>query len=275
MPLIRITELDDPRVALYRNLKDKLLDRSHDRFLAEGQHVVVRLLRSSFETESLLVDERRLRMIDGEVGDDVPVYVARHGLLDQIAGYTFHAGVLAVGRRPRPLGLDDVMGRYPVDQPLTVVIAANLNNAENLGTVFRTAAGFGAACVVLGEESHDPYYRQSIRVSMGAVFHVPIVRSVDLATDLRRLREHWRVQVAATVLADDAEDLYHATRPPRFAIMLGSEDQGLPDDLVAASDRKVTLPMRLRTDSLNVSVATGIFLYHFTQPGVMRGEETR
>ena len=100
---------------------------------------------------------------------------------------------------------------------------------------------------------------------MGTVVSLPIVQSDDLLRDLRRLRAEWGVELAATVVQDDtAEPLASAMRPPRFGLLFGNEAQGLDAAHIAACHRRVTIPMKLGTDSLNVAVALGIFLYHFT-----------
>lgn len=100
---------------------------------------------------------------------------------------------------------------------------------------------------------------------MGTIFKMPIVRSQNLVADIGRLQREWGVEVAATVLDPAAERIAEARRPRKFAIAFGNEAHGLTGEEIAACDRKVTIPMDLGTDSLNVSIAAGIFLYHFTQ----------
>jgi tRNA G18 (ribose-2'-O)-methylase SpoU len=100
---------------------------------------------------------------------------------------------------------------------------------------------------------------------MGTALALPIVRSNNLKHDLTTLREKYDVQLAAAVLADHAEPLERAARPPRFGLLLGNEFHGLAPDVVSLCHRTVTLPMALNTDSLNVAVAAGVFLYHFTR----------
>jgi tRNA G18 (ribose-2'-O)-methylase SpoU len=131
--------------------------------------------------------------------------------------------------------------------------------------MIRLCAGFGVDALVLGEHSHDPFWRQSVRVSMGTVFSLPIVQSDDLLRDLKRLRDEWQIEFAATVLDETAESLAHASRGPRFGLLFGNEAQGLDDAHAAVCRRRVTIPMKLGTDSLNVAVAAGIFLFHFTR----------
>jgi tRNA G18 (ribose-2'-O)-methylase SpoU len=144
------------------------------------------------------------------------------------------------------------------------VVCPDIHNVDNIGSLIRISAGFGVDAMILGERCHDPFFRQSVRVSMGAVFKLPIVQSIDIHADLQTLKSAG-IQLVATVLDEDAEPLVSATRADRVAILFGNEAQGIERSLIDLCDRRVTIPMKLGTDSLNVSVAAGIFLYHFTR----------
>lgn len=264
MPIVTVQSLDDPRVAPYRALKDRELAREPGRrFIAEGEHVVRRLLESSYETESALVAARRAEEIAPLVPARVPVFVVPDRLIHEVIGFKFHSGVLACGKRGTPGQIGDLDLRSR--QRLTLVICPEIANAENMGAMIRVTAAFGADALVLGERSCDPFWRQSIRVSMGTIFKLPLVRSDDLMRDLNRLRAEWGVELVATVLDGQAEPLSSAGRGAKLGLLFGNEAQGLDQAIIDACDRRVTIPMRLGTDSLNVAVAAGIILYHFTQ----------
>ena len=147
---------------------------------------------------------------------------------------------------------------------LTLVVCPDIANTENLGTLIRIAAGFGVDAMVLGERSCNPFYRQSVRVSMGTIFSLPIVESTDIRSDLRRLCDEFGVELVATVLDETAEPLDRAGRADKTALLFGNEAQGLSAEIVELCQRRVTIPMKRGTDSLNVYVAAGIFLYHYT-----------
>jgi tRNA G18 (ribose-2'-O)-methylase SpoU len=260
-----IDSLDDPRVRLYRDLKDRDLAREGGRFIAEGETVVRRLLASGFATESVLLAGKRLERMLPAIPPHVPVYAGDAGLVNRILGYKFHSGVMAVGIRGPTPTLDQLAGSWTGDADVTLVILPEIANTDNLGSLIRISAAFGVSAVILGERCCDPFYRQSVRVSMGSIFQVPIRRSTDLSSDLRTLRQRHGMQLIATVLDGDAQDLARAQRTtPRIGLLFGNEAQGLGPSDIAACDRRVTIPMRLGTDSLNVSVAAGIVLYHFT-----------
>jgi tRNA G18 (ribose-2'-O)-methylase SpoU len=259
----RIESLDDPRVWHYRDLKDRALDRSGRWFIAEGEHVVRRLLATDFEVESVFLSEKHVEEITPLVPEPVPVYAASPRLMEGVLGFKFHSGVIACGKRKPPRTIDQVI---PKDRErLTLVACPDISNVENIGSIVRLCAGFGVDALILGEHSHDPFWRQSVRVSMGTIFSLPIVQSGNLLHDLARLRDEWGVELVATVLDETAEPLSSADRAARFGLLFGNEAQGLDAAHVAACDRRVTIPMKLGTDSLNVAIAAGIFLYHFTQ----------
>src|SRR4051812_17838706 len=125
--VIPISSLDDPRVAPYRNLKDRdLLARAGARgdgglFIAEGEHVVKRLLASTYETESVLLSEHRAEEMAPLVPPGVPVYVTRREVMHEIVGFKFHSGVLAAGHRPRPRTIDEVVPKDKEDLLLVVL----------------------------------------------------------------------------------------------------------------------------------------------------------
>src|SRR5258706_7687900 len=265
MPVIPIHSLDDPRLAAYRNLKERDLARDGDRFIAEGENLVKRLLASQMRTESVLLADRRVAEIAPLVPPHIPVYSAPVEVVNQVLGFKFHAGVMSVGIRGRSPTIDDVMARAGGGDRATLLICPEIEKTDNLGAIIRIAAAFGVDAMILGERCCDPFFRQSVRVSMGAAFVLPIVRTDDLARDLRRLRLEFGVELIGSVLAENAERLEDMKRPARMGLLLGNEAQGLGAGLEGLCDRRVTIPMKLGTNSLNVAVAAGVFLYHFTR----------
>ena len=257
-PLL-IEDLNDPRLSPYRGLKDKELARRGDRFIAESEFVVRRLLTSAYPTESVVVAQRKAAVLAEAVPAGVPLYAVPDRLLNEVVGYQFHTGVMAVGRRLPSPPLASVL---PATGRSVVAVCPDLNNFENLGSVIRTAAAFGVDALVLGQRCCDPFYRMSIRVSMGTCFRLPIVRSTDLLRDLADLRHDHGYRLLATVLDGDAEPLPTLAVPERVAVLFGNEAVGLSPADAAACDRRVTLPMRRGTDSLNVATAAAVFLYH-------------
>jgi tRNA G18 (ribose-2'-O)-methylase SpoU len=259
MAIFQIDSLDDPRLAPYRHLKDRDLARDGGRFIAEGENVVRRLLRSAIAVESVLVAHRKCDAIAPLVPQTTTMLTADDALIERIIGFQFHSGVLACGIRPAPGELMTAIA--PPPQPTLIVAAQEISNIANMGSLIRICAAMGADAMLLGERCCDPYFRQSIRVSMGAIFAMPIVRSDDLLADLRRLRSTGQCQAWATVASAPAQPLNTLPRPDRLVVVFGNESAGLDNQTIGACDRRVTIPMQRGTDSLNVAIAAAVFLY--------------
>lgn len=265
----RIESIDDPRIAAYRDLKNRTL-RGQRLFITEGPLLTRRLLESPFGVESVLVGAMHAEQFRRLVGEAAPLYVAPDRMLGEIVGFKFHRGVLACGRRPKPLTLDDLPPPAGAEQ--TLLVCPAVCDRENFGSLCRIAAAFGLDGVLLGERCCDPFCRRVLRVSMGAVFRLPIVRSADLADDLRTLKARRGTELWAAVLDEDAQPLHRVRRPPALAVLFGHETHGLSEPWLAMCDRRVTIPMRRGIDSLNLAVAAGIFFYVLTRrPGASPG----
>ena len=261
VPIHEVSDLDDPRLAPYRELKERELARDHGLFVAEGEHLVRRLLASEFKTHSVLLAERRVAEIAPLVPADVPVYAASTELLNRTLGFKFHSGVIAAGGRPKPRTLSELFAGNP--PTMRIVVCPELATADNLGSLVRLSAGFGADVLLIGPRSHDPFNRRTVRVSMGTIFKLPVIASTDLSADLLLLRSRWGVHRVASLLDAAATPLKQAKRHARTAILFGNEAQGLDVDTLAHCDERVIIPMSHDTDSLNVATAAGIFMYHY------------
>lgn len=260
LEIIPIISIDDPRIAEYRSLRDRTLVQERGLFIVEGENPVLRLLTSPWPTASVLVSERRLDRIAPFVPAGTPLYAAPEALLAQAPGFAFNRGVIACGFR-RPLaGLEELLLR--LRPPALLVVCAGIGDAENLGQIIRISAALGAGGLLVGGGTIDPFYRRVIRVSMGALFTLPMAESADLGTALRLLAEGG-FRLYATHLSAGSTPLGEIRPAPLSAILLGNEGKGLTSNLTALCDERITIPMQQGTDSLNVAAAAAIIIHHF------------
>jgi tRNA G18 (ribose-2'-O)-methylase SpoU len=257
---IRIERPDDPRVEAYISLRERDLTGGHGgRFIVEGKVTLETLLRRSrFQAESLFLCETRLAPLAAileHVPEDVPVYVAAQGVMDAVAGFPMHRGVLACGRKGPPLAPQDVLC---TDGPSTALLLSELSNHDNVGACFRNAAAFGAGAVLLDTASCDPLYRKAIRVSSGAALWVPFSQG-GTGAELIEAAEAADYEVWALTPRRDAEPLPALKVPDRVALLMGAEGPGLPAEMIARA-RPVRIPMADGFDSVNVATAAAIAL---------------
>lgn len=251
--------LDDPRLDEYRVIADPAALATRGLFVAEGRLVVARLLTLGRQRvrSLLLTDTAAAAMAPVLVrtAPDVPVYVVSQAAMNGVVGFNIHRGCLALAERPAPLAPAtlDLAGAS------AVVVAEGVNNPDNVGGLFRNAAAFGAAAVVLGPGCGDPLYRKAIRTSMGATLALPYAVAAAWPEALDGLRASGFTVVACTP-APAAPSLYDTPLPARTAVLVGAEGDGLTRAALDRADLVVRIPMAGAMDSLNVATAAAVVL---------------
>jgi tRNA G18 (ribose-2'-O)-methylase SpoU len=257
---ITLTDLDDPRIAVYRSLKASNQTRWLGQFVVEGERLAGRLLASRFPVVSLLVTDRHEPRLSIRVPDQVPVYVVPHECIDDLVGFRFHRGVLACGARmPWPSLGEILAGRTGRS---TVIVCPRLSNPDNLGTIARIGDVFGLEAMLAGPDCPDPLSRRVLRVSMGAVLQLPLIVSERLERVADELAQQHGFEIWGAVANHLAEPFDRLPRPERLALVLGDEDRGIDAEWLKKCHKLVTIPMRPGASSLNVAVAAGILVYH-------------
>jgi tRNA G18 (ribose-2'-O)-methylase SpoU len=263
MPRIPIDDLEDPRIAVYRSLKATNRTRDLDQFVVEGERLVARLLDSRFPIVSVLLSDRYEGRLTRPIPGHLPVYVVSSAMIDQVVGFPFHRGILGCGeRRPWP-SLEELVA--DPGRPFFAVICPKISNPENLGAIARIGDVFGIDAILAGPECPDPLSRRVLRVSMGAVLRLPVLvleRPVEAA---RGLAASAGFELLAAVADPAAEPFEGVPRPRRLALVLGDEHEGVDPEWLALCHRAATIPMRPGASSLNVAVAAGILMYHFSR----------
>lgn len=254
MPAIEVDDPGDARLADYVGLTDAALARRDGgAFVVEGVLAIRRLLTSRYPVRSLLLAANRVGALADELDTvEAPVYVASQAVMNEVAGFAIHRGALAAADRLPPPSVAEV-----VDGARLLAVLEGINDHENMGSLFRNAAAFGVAAVLLSPDCCDPLYRRSVRVSLGHVLHVPF-------TTLGSLDELDGFTTVALTPAADAEVLGSVERGERVAVLLGAEGSGLRPETLAAADRRVRIPMAPGVDSLNVATAAAIAFHHLT-----------
>jgi tRNA G18 (ribose-2'-O)-methylase SpoU len=260
---IDVADPADPRLDDFRDLNS--VDRRPDLpsgkglVIAEGVLVVQRMLASRFRPRALLGTDRRLGELEADLaGVEAPYYRVAADVMAEVVGFHLNRGVLASSSRPPGLTVAQVL-----DGARTLAVLEGVNDHENLGSIFRNAAGLGVDAVVFGVGCADPLYRRAVRVSMGHALLVPYAWAQAWPGDLELLRNNGFRLLAMT------PDTSARTLPAamadvaggKAAILVGAEGPGLTDQAMRASDMRVRIPMSRGTDSLNVATAAALAFY--------------
>lgn len=261
--IIDIDDPADPRLDDFRDLNS--LDKRPDLptgkglVIAEGVLVVRRMIASRFQPRSMLGTDRRLSEL-GTVLDrvDAPYYRVSREVMAEAVGFHLNRGVLAAAPRPIELWVDDV-----IENARTIAVLEGVNDHENLGSIFRNAAGLSVDGVVFGTGCADPLYRRAVRVSMGHALLVPYAWAPFWPDDLQDLRDKG-FRILAMTPNPTAPSLASAMAEladEKVAIMVGAEGPGLKEHTMRAADVRVRIPMSRSTDSLNVATAAALAFY--------------
>jgi RNA methyltransferase, TrmH family len=261
MPMTEvITSAANPLVKRVRLLADRKHRRREAAFVVQGIQPVWQAVEAQAEIEVIVVAPELLRhpgaaaMVAAQEAAGVRVARLSGELFGRIAD------------RDGPSGLAAIVRVAPVPLPSLAAGAESVfvalhaaGNPGNIGTIIRTASATGAAGVILIGPSADAYDPVAVKASMGALFTVPVAMA-DSAAEFLEWAHRGRVRVAATS-ARGSVTCWQADLTPPLAVLLGSEGTGLPDDLLAAADLQVAIPMTGTAESLNLAVAAGILLY--------------
>jgi tRNA G18 (ribose-2'-O)-methylase SpoU len=261
--VIDVADPADSRLDDFRDLNS--VDRRPDLptgkglVIAEGVLVVQRMLVSRFAPRALLGTDRRLAELAADLDRvDAPYYRVEADVMAEVVGFHLNRGVLASASRPPELTVTQVL-----DGARTITVLEGVNDHENLGSIFRNAAGLGVDAMVFGPGCADPLYRRAVRVSMGHALLVPYAWATAWPRDLELLRDNGFRLLAMTPdpSAQTLAEAMTAVADERVAILVGAEGPGLTERAMRASDMRVRIPMSRGTDSLNVATAAALAFY--------------
>jgi TrmH family RNA methyltransferase len=234
--MTQITSSDNQRLKEIRKLRMRRRAREQaGRFVAEGEDLLAAADAAGWEPH-----ERYCATGSGLAGTEVEAK-----LLARASGLASGTRTLAV--------YEERWAEKPTG-PLCVHLHG-VHDPGNVGAVLRSAEAFGASCVVIGSGSADPFGPKAVRASMGAVFAVPLVRdaAVGQLPGTRIALTAGGGQPLAQVV-NQGQDL---------TLLVGSERDGLPQDLIDQADLTAQIP--IRTHSLNAAMAATVALYEVTR----------
>ena len=207
-------------------------------------------------------DEIRMLDIIESYDYEIPVYILKKDDMLKITGYNLTGGILCLMNRRNEKSLVELLNEYPLNKKIKIVVLDDVENPTNVGALFRCSAALGADLVIVTNNSADPLYRRSARVSMGTVFQVPFA-IVDKKDDYISILKDLGIKTAAMALSSDSVNIDDPSlnSENRLALILGNEGYGLPAETIAKSDYTVCIPMAHGVDSLNVAAAGAIAIW--------------
>jgi TrmH family RNA methyltransferase len=272
-----ITSTHNPRFKALRALRLRKHRQREGLYLIEGIRIVEEALTGGAPVETLvyapelLVSDRARALLDRVDADQ---RLAISGDLFRILSQRDEPqGIAAAIRIQEPTPAD-----IPLRDDLLVIVAYQLRDPGNLGTIIRTADATGATAVVIVEPSVDLYDPQTVRATMGSLYALPIVHLADEGALTRWVEDLRAAGLPLLVVASSAHAAqlhYEADYRRPLVLLVGSERNGLPQSVRGSADLQVRLPMSGRATSLNVAAATAALVYEIVrQRALSRGPDS-
>ncbi len=259
---ITIRSQDDPRLAAYRSLKGKSLEKDGI-FVAEGEKVVKCMLDSACAIASSLISvdtvSRYKSLLAMMAKRGATIYVADNRLIEEIIGFRFHKGIMAVGYCPKKLTVSASIKKNR--RPLLLAALNAVNDPQNVGLIARNASAFGADALIVDHATYDPYYRKAVRVSMGAIFRLPVYYEDDLKSSLIKLKKEYGTRIIVAAPGRVSSDIGKVDLSGNICFVFGNEDKGVSGAILGIADARVRIPISKAIDSLNVASASAVCLY--------------
>lgn len=247
--ITRIESTQNPRVKQWKKLQTKKERNKTGLFLIEGIHLIEEALKYKANVKELIVREgTEYSLLD--VGD-IDIFEVTEDIMKHISDTETPQGMAAVC---------GMKGTAPINiATAKMLLIDNVQDPGNLGTMIRTADAVGMDAVILGEGCVDLYNGKVIRATQGSLFHIPIMDG-DLEVWIKRLNVIG-VPVYGTAL-EGARNFKEIEPQKHFALLVGNEGNGVDPKLLKQTDENLYIPIYGQAESLNVSIAAGILLYH-------------
>lgn len=245
----RIQSTGNPLVKQLKKLHTKKEREKTGTYLIEGWHLVEEALKSQVEIITVIMREDEELPQRWDVGN-AEIIEATPEVIAAIGDTETPQGIIAVCKMDR---------KNPPETISTALLIDNVQDPGNVGTLIRTADSAGIDVVILGHGTADLFNSKVIRASQGSMFHLPIIKG-DLSEWIDRLKQA-ELKVFGTAL-EGAVPYREIQNEERFALIVGNEGRGVAQTLLEKTDQNLYIPIYGKAESLNVSIAAGVLLYH-------------
>lgn len=262
--IIEINDINAPEIAPYLDLKSSKLKEEREIFIVESVKVIKTAIECGISPQSFLMEKRQIEGIGRELIEsfpDVPVFVSQRETLSRLTGFELTRGVLAAFYCPKMQDINEILKKSK-----RIAVLERLSDSVNVGAIFRSAAALGMDAVLLFNNCSQPLNRRSVRVSMGTVFQIPWAFFESDITAVEVLKQNG-FKTAALALRDDTLPINDTLikNAEKIALFLGSEGEGLNQEVINSCDYTVKIPMHHGVDSLNVAACAAIAFWELSK----------
>jgi len=237
-----IESVNNERVKYWTKLQDKKYQEQENKFIVEGEHLVLEAKNAGKLLEVISLEEQNY---------GVPCTVVSEIVMKKITSLT---------NIPRVIGIVEMLEAREING--NVLLLDRISDPGNMGTIIRSAVAFGIDTVVIGEGSVSIYNPKVVRATEGLMFHINIIHDNLLETIDELKSKNYTIY---TTDVNGGELLEEIKFNDKVAIIMGNEGAGVSEELRNLADHKLYIKMNSLCESLNVGVATSIILYELSK----------
>lgn len=241
-----ISSNQNERVKYWVSLKDKKNRDINKEYIIEGEHLVNEAYKNGY-LKTLIYTEKLKNNYEG-----IEIVEVSKNVIEKISSTSSPQKVMGVAK---------YFEENRIDYPKRIVLLDGVQDPGNAGTIVRNSLAFGYNLVVFSNDSVDIYNSKFIRATQGYFYSLKLLRENSKDFILKVKEKDY--EVISTYLDNESIDLLDIKKCDKHVLVFGNEGQGVSEEIIKLSDKKVIIKMDEKVDSLNVAVASGIMMFYF------------
>lgn len=245
-----------------KKLNEKKYRDEKKQYIIEGIKIVEEAIKENAQIEEIILCEENIKEIPkdliSKIANYKAIYVTEkiYKILTQVVN---PQGIIAIIKKEEKTEI-----KYDED---IIVVLDDIQDPGNLGTILRTVDSIGLRQIIVSKGTADAYNPKVVRSTMGAIFRVNVIERENIKEAIKEMKQN-QYQLVVTSLQTEKE-IYDINYNKKIIVM-GNEANGVSKEIQDIADEKVKIPMLGKTESLNVSIATGVVLYEYVRQKIKK-----
>ncbi len=261
--IIRIDSEDNKKLKLVRKLRARKHRDAEGKYVIEGINLVEEAINKRADidfiliSEDLVVDSARLDI--ERLSEEFEIYEIGRSSFEKLSDAENGSGILAVVSKPSYCNetIDEMLAKLEAED--NILVLDRIQDPGNIGTMIRTAVAAGYRMILCSKGTVDIWSTKVLRATAGMIYNIPVYYIDEIDELISFLRKASK-KICVTVL-EDALPYYEADIRKGIALVIGNEGNGVSNEMIAAADERITIPMRGEIESLNAAISAAILMY--------------
>ncbi|MDR0545468.1 MAG: 23S rRNA (guanosine(2251)-2'-O)-methyltransferase RlmB [Mycoplasmataceae bacterium] len=224
-----------------------------------GKKALLENINSINKVHILKIEQKTISLLKAH---DIPFIIEKQSYFAKFNKNLNHQNIVCELKQTKTITLDELL--ESTKQKSIILVLDSLQDPQNFGAIIRSAEALGVDAIIYKKDGQVQINDFVIKSSTGAINHIPLIRVTNLVETIKQLKQH-NYWVYCSTLNDKSKNFNHVNFDDKVVLIVGNEQKGVSPLVASIADFQIKIPMYGSTQSLNVSVATGILLNHIAQ----------